>query len=111
MILYNNWFEHVEKNNNNNKYNTLSSSLIHPIESISSNSNIKSSSEYSNKINVENFKEQLQTSSSSNKSARLSSTRKLFDDKVGAKFIIFRQLLTRFNDLSQILKKHKLSSY
>ncbi|CAF4382711.1 unnamed protein product, partial [Rotaria sp. Silwood2] len=111
-ILYNNWFEHVEKNNNNNKYNTLSSSLIHPIESISSNSNIKSSSEYSNEINVENFKEQLQTSSSSsNKSAPLLSTRKLFDNEAGAKFLLFRQLLTRFNDLSQILKKHKLSSY
>ncbi|CAF1048806.1 unnamed protein product [Rotaria sordida] len=110
-ILYNNWFEHVEKNNNNNnKYNTLSSSLIRPIESISSNSNIKSSSEYSNEINVENFKEQLQTSSS-NKSERLSSTRKLFDDEATTKFLLFRQLLTRFNDLSQLIKKHNLSSY
>ncbi|CAF5006435.1 unnamed protein product [Rotaria sp. Silwood1] len=108
-ILYNNWFEHVEKNNNNNKYNTLSSSLIRPNESISSNSNIKSSSEYSNEINVENFKEQLPASS--NKSERLLSIRKLFDDEAGTKFLLFRQLLTRFNDLSRLLKKHNLSSY
>ncbi|CAF4347870.1 unnamed protein product [Rotaria sp. Silwood2] len=57
-------------------------------------------------------RQQLQTSSSSsNKSAPLLSTRKLFDNEAGAKFLLFRQLLTRFNDLSQILKKHKLSSY
>ena len=66
--------------------------MIRPIESISSNSNIKSSLENSNEINVENFKEQLQTSSSSNKSERSLSIRKLFDDEASAKFLLFRQV-------------------
>ncbi|CAF4237386.1 unnamed protein product, partial [Rotaria sp. Silwood2] len=64
-ILYNKWFENVDKNNNTS--NRQSSSLNHSIEfisSTSSHSNIKVSSENHNEMDVQNFKEPLQTSSS-----------------------------------------------
>ncbi|CAF2916468.1 unnamed protein product, partial [Rotaria sp. Silwood2] len=105
-ILYNRWFENIEKNNNTS--NTLSSSLIHPIESVSStstHSNIQISSEYHNRINVE----RLQISSSDIRQP-ISFTRTP-EENEEKKFYLFRQILTRLNNLLWSLSKQNLPSY
>ncbi|CAF4734489.1 unnamed protein product, partial [Rotaria sp. Silwood2] len=101
------WFENIEKNNNTS--NTLSSSLLHPIESVSStstHSNIQISSKYHNKINVE----QLQTSSSSDICQPISFIRTPEKDKE-KNFFFFRQILIRLNNLLWSLSKQDLPSY
>ncbi|CAF3426532.1 unnamed protein product, partial [Rotaria sp. Silwood2] len=100
------WFENIEKNNNTS--NTLSSSLIHPIESVSStstHSNIQISSEYHNRINVE----RLQISSSDIRQP-ISFTRTP-EENEEKKFYLFRQILTRLNNLLWSLSKQNLPSY
>ncbi|CAF1397438.1 unnamed protein product [Rotaria sordida] len=103
-ILYNQWFEYVEKNNN--RSNTPSSSVNHPIESISStflHSNIQVSSEDRVETNVENSEKRLQTSSSS--------AQEPSDGETNKKFSLFRQLFGRLNTLLFSLSKQDLPSY
>ncbi|CAF2970016.1 unnamed protein product [Rotaria sp. Silwood2] len=110
-ILYKKWFENVDKNNNTS--NRQSSSLIHPIEPISSTSfrsNIEVSSEDHNEINVKNFKEQLQTSSSSDTFQPISSIRKPLHE-YNKKFLSFRQLFACLNNLLWSLNNQNLPSY
>ncbi|CAF3384090.1 unnamed protein product [Rotaria sp. Silwood2] len=89
-ILYNRWFENLEKKNNTS--NTLRSSLLHPVKGVSltsTSSNIQISSQGHNEINIENSVEQMQTLSSN--ASQLVPSIEIIDDEY-IKYSLFKRV-------------------
>ncbi|CAF4552349.1 unnamed protein product [Rotaria sp. Silwood1] len=111
-ILYNQWFECVEKSNN--RSNIPSSSFIHPVESIpspSSHSNIQVSTKDHYEINEENSNKRSQTSLPPSRQTSSSLAREPSDDETDEKFRLFRQLFSRLSNLFHLLTSQALLSY
>ncbi|CAF3412465.1 unnamed protein product [Rotaria sp. Silwood1] len=112
IILYNQWFECVEKSNN--RSNTPSTSFIHPVESIpspSSHSNIQVSTKDHYEINEENSNKRSQTSLPPSRQTSSSLAREPSDDETDEKFRLFRQLFSRLSNLFHLLTSQALLSY